>query len=144
VRPDLAITSRRAGRLLSALAAVLALGLAVRTAVVESMPELHIYDGWWMVCGAAVAAAIVVPLVWRWPRDRALLALVIAVIVGEWLPLWLLALRAGMPVMRRIQGAVIFSSADIIGVALPVGAGLAWLALREYRPGTTSGQAPEG
>ena len=60
--------------------------------------------------------------------------LVIAVIIGEWGPLVGLALRGRMSIMTRIHGAIVFSSVDIVGVALPVGVALAWLAVRDYRP----------
>jgi hypothetical protein len=58
-----------------------------------------------------------------------------AAALGAWLPLVVLALRARIPVAARLKGAVFLSSADVIGVALPVGIALAWLALREHRPG---------
>jgi hypothetical protein len=98
------------------------------------MPDLHLYDGYWMLGGTAVAFMLVAPLAWRWPRERGLIAVAGAATVGAWLPLVLLALRARLSVMARIKGAIFFSSADVIGIALPVGAALAWLALKEYRP----------
>ena len=95
---------------------------------------LRIYDGLWMFGGAIVALAAVGPLLRRWQRERALPAIGLAVGVGAWLPLVLLAFRAHMPVLARLRGAIFLSSADVIGIALPVGAMLAWLALREHRP----------
>jgi hypothetical protein len=129
-----AFMSRSAGRRLAGSGAALVLGMAVYTAVTESMPDLHLYDGYWMLGGTAVAFMLVAPLAWRWPRERGLIAVAGAATVGAWLPLVLLALRARLSVMARIKGAIFFSSADVIGIALPVGAALAWLALKEYRP----------
>jgi hypothetical protein len=129
---ELGITSRRSGRLLAGLAAVGVLGLAVLTAVSEAAPELHIYDGLWMITGAALLVSLCAPLVWNWPRERALAVVASAAAIGAWAPLVVLALRAGVPVMARLKGAVFFSDADILGIALPVGVALGWLALKEH------------
>lgn len=129
------VTSRRAGRLLAGVAAATVLGIAVYTAVVQAEPALRLYDGYWMLGGTAVAVGVVAPLVWGWGRERALVAVSTAAALGAWLPLIVLALRARIPVAARLKGAVFLSSADVIGVALPVGIALAWLALREHRPG---------
>jgi len=129
-----ALTSRRAGRGLAAGGAALVLGMAIYTAVTESTPDLNLYDGYWMLAGAALALLVVAPWAWRWSRERGLLAVAVAASVGAWLPLVLLALRARLAIGARIKGAIFFSSADVIGIALPVGATLAWLALREHRP----------
>jgi hypothetical protein len=128
------VTSRRAGRLLAGFAAATVLGIAVYTAVVQAEPALRLYDGYWMLGGAAVAVGGVAPVVWRWGRERALVAVSAAAALGAWLPLVVLAWRARIPVAARLKGAVFLSSADVIGVALPVGIALAWLALREHRP----------
>ncbi len=124
--------SRRLGRGLAALGGVLVLALGAWTAVDQSVPEVGIVDGYWMLGGAAVAFLLVAPLAWRWPRERALPAVTVATAVGSWLPLVGLALRAGVPVRARLKGAIFFSSADVIGLALPVGCALLWLALQEH------------
>jgi len=131
------LTSRRTGRIVAGMAAILVLGLAVRTAVIESMPTLHVYDGWWMLAGGSVVVLLLAPLAWRWPRERALLAVTLGGALGAWLPLVLLALRSHVPIAARLKGAIFFSSADVIGVTLPVGLALAWLALQEHRPAAT-------
>jgi hypothetical protein len=129
------ITSRRTGRMLAGLAAAFSLGLAIYTAISQFEPALHLYDGLWMLAGAGFAVAIVAPVIWRWPRERALAVLAAVTTVGTWAPLALLALRAGIPIRPRLRGAVFWSNADVIGVALPIGVVFAWLALREHRPG---------
>ncbi len=131
---DRSLTSRRTGRLLAGVAATGVLGMAVATAIAEVEPLLHLYDGLWMIGGAVLAFAVVAPLVRRWPRDHAMALIAGTVAVGAWSPLVFLALRARIPVLARIKGAIFLSSADVIGVALPVGATLVWLALRDYRP----------
>jgi hypothetical protein len=134
------ITSRRSGRLLAAAAACLTFGLAVYTAISQVDRVLHLYDGLWMLAGAALAVGLTAPLIWSWPRERALLALAVASILGTWGPLVLLALRAHISIAARLKGAVFFSSADIVGIALPVSIMLAWLALREHRPRSSNPQ----
>lgn len=131
----LSLTSRRAGRWLAGFGAVLVLGIAIYTTIVMTEPALRLYDGLWMLAGAALAIAVVGPMVWSWSRERALMAVALAVALGAWLPLVVLAMRAGIPVLARLRWAIFFSSADVIGVALPLGVVLAWLALKEYYPG---------
>ena len=70
--PAFSVTSRRTGRFLAGFAAASSLGLAIYTAISELEPALHLYDGLWMFAGAGVTVAIVAPLIWRWPRERAL------------------------------------------------------------------------
>ncbi|MBK6424515.1 MAG: hypothetical protein IPI38_01025 [Gemmatimonadetes bacterium] len=130
---SLDFTSRRVGRLAAGIAGLAVLGLGVWTAIDQSMPDVGIVDGYWMVGGGLLAAAGVAPVAWRWRRERALLAVGGAAVAGAWLPLVVLALRAGMPVRARLKGAIFFSSADVIGLALPVGCTLLWLALQEHR-----------
>ena len=86
-----------------------------------------------MLAGAAVAIAITIPIVRSWPRDRAIVLLAVVTEIGAWAPLVVLALRAHIPIPARLKGAIFFSSADVIGVALPVGVVCAWLAVKEYR-----------
>ncbi len=141
----LELTSRRLGRLIAGGAGLLVLGLAVWVAIVESVPEIGIVDGYWMLAGAVTTFLLVAPFARRWKRDRALAAIAAATLIGAWVPLVALALRAGMPVSTRLRGAIFFSSADIIGLALPVAAALLWLATQEYRgvdrPPTGAGEA---
>jgi hypothetical protein len=115
----------------AAMGAGLALVLAVYTARTQSMPEFHAYDGWWMLLGSAIAVAIVAPLVWHWPRQRSLPTIVLAAVLGSWLPFVWLAHRAHMPLMPRLKGAWWLMGADVIGAAIPVGVACLWLALRE-------------
>lgn len=139
MRPAFSLTSRRSGRLLAALGAIFCLGIAGYTAITEVDPVLHIYDGLWMCAGGAAAVLLVTPLVWRWPRERALAVVAAATAAGTWAPLAVLALRARIPLAARVKGAIFFSSADVVGIALPVGVALAWLAIREHRPAQRSG-----
>ncbi|HSR89972.1 MAG TPA: hypothetical protein VLK88_01600, partial [Gemmatimonadales bacterium] len=126
-------TSRRTGRALAALVALISFGIAIYTAVSQADRVLHIYDGLWMLAGATVAIGLCIPFVWSWPRDRAIALLATVTVVGSWTPLIVLALRAGIPIPARLKGAVFFSSADVVGVALPVGVVCLYLAVKEYR-----------
>ncbi len=126
-------TSRRTGRALAAFAALISLGIALYTAISQVDRVLHLYDGLWMLGGAAVGLALSVPVVWSWPRDKAIALLAIVTVVGSWAPLVALALRAKIPILSRLKGAVFFSSADVVGVALPVGVVCLYLAVKEYR-----------
>jgi Tfp pilus assembly protein PilF len=136
------VRARKSGRLLAALGAALALVLAVYTASTESMPEFHAYDGWWMLLGAAVAVALGAPLVWRWPRQRSLPAIVLVAILGSWLPFLYLAHRGHVPLLPRLKGAWFLMGADVIGAAVPVGVACLWLALREPSPGAVHAGLP--
>ena len=131
---DLQLASRQSGRIAAGLGAAGTIGLAGYVAVSEADPVLHLYDGLWMIGGACLAFALVAMLVRRWRREPALVLIAVGVAAGAWGPLVLLALRAHMPVVARLKGAIFLSSADIIGIALPVAATLAWLALGDHRP----------
>lgn len=133
---DLQLGSRRTGRIAAGLAAFATLSLAGYVAVSQIDPILRLYDGLWMFGGSSLAFAVIAPLVRRWRREPALALIAVGVAIGAWCPLVLLALRAHIPVLARLKGSVFFSSADVIGVALPVGATLAWLAFGEHRPAT--------
>ena len=65
------LLTRTRARGLATLGAGLALVLAMYTAGVESMPEFHAYDGWWMLLGAAATVAVISRLVWRCLRSSA-------------------------------------------------------------------------
>jgi hypothetical protein len=109
--------------------------LAGYTAITESMPELRIYDGYWMLLGAVVAVALVAPFVWSWTRERSLPTVIIVAAVGCWLPIIWLALRRGTPVMQRMKGTWYLMGGDVMAAALPVGMACLWMALRA--PDTT-------
>ena len=104
--------------------------LAGYTAVSESMPELRIYDGYWMLLGAVVAVGLVAPFVWSWTRERSLPTVIIVAAVGSWLPIIWLALRRGTPVMQRMKGTWHLMGGDVMAAALPVGVACLWMALR--------------
>ena len=125
------LLSRKRARGFAALGAGLALVLAVYTARTQSMPEFHAYDGWWMLLGSAIAVAAVAPLVWRWPRQRSLPVIVLAAVLGSWLPFLWLAHRGHVPLWPRLKGAWWLMGADVIGAAVPVGVACLWLAVRE-------------
>lgn len=122
------------GRWPAVAGAIGAFGLALYAAVTESMPELRIYDGYRMLLGAGLAIALVAPLVWSWRRERALPVVVLASVVGCWLPIVWLALRRGTPVYERILGSWYLTGGDVVAGAVPVGAACLWLALRPPAP----------
>jgi drug/metabolite transporter (DMT)-like permease len=74
-------------RLCAALAALGAFGWAGYTSAVESLPELGIYDGFWMILGAGLAVLLAAPWVWSWRRERSLPVVVAAAVAGCWIPL---------------------------------------------------------
>ena len=131
---DYSLMRRAAGRRLAAAAGVGALGLAAFVAGRESIPELRVYDGFWMLLWGTVAVVVVAPMVWRWPRERSLLAVIAAAGIGCWAPLIVSALRNGIPVMARLKGSWMLAGAGVVGLAAPVGYACLWLALREHRP----------
>jgi hypothetical protein len=135
--PLLSWTSRRTGRALAALAALISLAIAFYTAVSQVDRVLRLYDGLWMLAGAAIAIAITIPIVKSWPRDQAVVLLAVVTEIGAWVPLVILALRSHISIPARLKGAIFFSSVDVIAVALPVGVVCAWLAVKEYRVGRT-------
>jgi hypothetical protein len=114
--------------------AVGSLGLAVYTAFTESMPELRIYDGYLMLLGAAVAVALVAPVVWSWRRESSLGVVVAAAVVGCWAPILLQAVRRGSEIGARIKGAWYLMGGDVVAAAVPVGVACLWMALREADP----------
>jgi len=120
---------------LAGLVALISFGIAIYTAISQVDRVLHIYDGLWMLAGVTVALGLCVPLVWSWPRDKAIALLAVVTVIGSWAPLVALALRARIPILARLKGAVFFSSADVVGVALPVGVVCLYLAMKEYRVG---------
>jgi hypothetical protein len=102
------------------------------------MPEFKVYDGFWMMLGAAIAVALVAPLVWRWPRERSLLVVVMAAVLGSIIPLAISAATHGLPLMARLRGSWMLAGADMVGPALVIGFVCLWLALRDEVPGRRS------
>ena len=123
---------RRTGQTLAALAAFVAFGWAAWAAHLAAIPELRVYDGFWMMIGAFLAVILTAPLVWRWPRERSLVAVVLASAVGCVVPLGISAWRHHIPFMARLRGAWILGGADMVGPALIVGFICLWFAVREY------------
>ncbi len=118
--------------MLAAVAALSAFAWAGWAAHVASIPELRVYDGFLMIVGAFLMVMVVAPLVWRWPRERSLVAIILASALGSVVPLGISALRYHIPLMARLRGAWILGGADMVGPALIVGFICLWFALREY------------
>jgi hypothetical protein len=123
---------RKTGQIAAAILALASFGWAAWASYASAIPELRIYDGYWMMLGASVAIAIVAPLVWRWPRERSLIVIAIAAVAGSAAPLVISALRLGMPVPIRLRGSWVLGGADLVGPALIIGFVCLWFALREY------------
>jgi hypothetical protein len=85
-----------------------------------------------MILGAAIGMALVGPLVWRWPRERSLVAILITIVIGSAAPLLISAGRHHIPVMARLRGAWMIAGADIVGPSLVIGCMCLWFALREH------------
>jgi hypothetical protein len=102
------------------------------------MPEFKVYDGYWMMLGAAVTVGLVAPFVWRWPRERSLLVVVTASIVGSIVPLVVSALTHDLPIMARLRGSWMLAGADLVGPAVIVGFTCLWLAVRDEARGRRS------
>jgi MFS family permease len=98
----------------------------------SALPFVKLYDGYWMILGAAIGMILVGPLVWRWPRERSLVAIMVTAILGSLAPLVISALRHHMPLMARLRGAWIVGGADIVGPALVIGCISLWFAVREH------------
>ena len=125
-------------RLIPGLVAGAAFVWAAKSAHDSSMPEFKVYDGYWMMLGAAVAVGLVTPIVWRWPRERSLLAVVVASIVGSVVPLVVSAFTHNLPVVARLRGSWMLAGADLVGPALVVGFTCLWLAVRDEAAGRQS------
>jgi len=125
-------------RLVPALVALAAFLWAAKSAHDSSMPEFRVYDGFWIMLGATVAVGLVAPVVWRWPRERSLLVVVVASIVGSVVPLVVSAFTHQLPIVARRRGSCMLAGADLVGPAVIVGFTCLWLAVRdeaERRPG---------
>jgi hypothetical protein len=126
------MTRRRVGQLAAAAVALAMFGLAVWGSKQSAIPALRIYDGYWMILGTAIGLVVVGPLVWRWPRERSLPAIVAAALLGSVAPLVISAVRHHIPITARLRGAWILGGADVVGPALIIGSLCLWFALREH------------
>jgi hypothetical protein len=126
------MNARRKGQIAAAFAALVAFGSAGWAAHVSSIPELRVYDGYWMMLGAALAFSLVAPLIWRWPRERSLVAVAIATVIGCMVPLSISAMRHHLPLLARFRGAWILGGADAVGPLLVLGFLFLWFAIREH------------
>jgi hypothetical protein len=123
---------RRTGQVAAAIAAVGSFVWAAWAAREASVPEIRMYDGYWMFLGATIGMIVVAPLVWRWPRERSLVAVILATIVGSAVPLAISGIRHHMPVVARLRGSWALGGADLVAPALVIGYVCLWLVLREY------------
>jgi hypothetical protein len=128
------MNSRAVGRTLAAIAAIAAFAWAGWAAYDNAMPELRFYDGYYMMLGATLAVIAVAPFIWRWRRDRSLIAIAVAAAVGSIIPLVISAVRHHMPIVVRLRGSWILAGADLVGPALVVGFVCLWLAVRAWTP----------
>jgi hypothetical protein len=131
------MTSRKTGQLIAAFVALVSLAWAAWAARAASIPELGVYDGYWMILGATLAALIVAPLVWRWRRELSLVAITLATLIGSVAPLAISAARNRMPLRARLLGSWVLGGADVVGPALIIGFACLWFALRKYEPSDT-------
>jgi hypothetical protein len=99
----------------------------------SAIPELQVYDGYLMIAGATITVAMVGLLVWHWPRERSLVAIAAASVIGSLVPLGISAARYNIPLVARLRGSWMLGGADVVGPALVVGFVCLWLAMREYR-----------
>ena len=123
---------RSLGRGIAAFGALAAFAWAGWAAHAFAIPELRVYDGYRMILWSTLAVAIVAPVIWRWRRDRALVAVALTAAVGCVAPLIISARQHHMPIPARLRGAWILAGADLVGPAMVVGFVCLWLALREW------------
>jgi hypothetical protein len=123
---------RRLGQLAAAVLALLCFGLALWAARSSSIPELRVYDGYMMVAGATLLVSLTAPVVWRWPRERSLVAIALASTLGCVMPLVISALLHHIPLIARLRGAWVLGGADLVGPPMIIGFVCLWFALREY------------
>jgi hypothetical protein len=126
------MNARRKGQVSAAVAALAAFGWAGWAAHTASIPELRVYDGYWMILGAALAVIVAAPFIWRWPRERSLIAVAMATVIGCMVPLAISAMRHQMPLMARFRGSWMLGGADAVGPALVLGFLFLWFAIREH------------
>jgi hypothetical protein len=126
------LNRRRAGQAAAALVALTMFAAAAVAAHRSAIPAFRIYDGYWMMLGAAIGMLLVGPLVWRWPRERSLVAILVTAVLGSLAPLMISAARHHMPLGARLRGAWVIGGADDVGPALVIGCMCLWFALREH------------
>jgi hypothetical protein len=126
------VNRRKTGQIAASLAALVSFGWALWASHTSAIPGLRIYDGYWMTLGTTLAILLVAPLVWRWSRERSLVVIAIAALVGCVVPLVVSAVRHRMPVLVRLRGSWVLGGADLVAPALIIGSVCLWFALREY------------
>jgi|GEM_PF-830742 len=126
------MSRRRVGQIVAALLALVMFTCAVLEAHRSAIPAVRVYDGYWMILGAAIGMLVIGPLVWRWPRERSLVAILITAVAGSVAPLVISAFRHHLPLQARLRGAWFIGGADVIGPALVIGCMCLWFVLREY------------
>ena len=126
------MTRRRIGQVLASLAALAMFVAAALEAHRSAIPSVRVYDGYWMILGAAIGMILIGPLVWRWPRERSLAVVLVTAVIGSVAPLIISAVRHHMPLLARLRGAWIIGGADVVGPALVIGCMCLWFALREH------------
>lgn len=123
---------RRIGQAGAGLTAVVGFTLAAWGAYSASIPELRIYDGFWIMAGSTLAVLLVAPLVWRWPRERSLAIIAIVSVLGSLLPLVISAFRHHIPILARLRGSWMLGGADLVGPPLVIGFVCLWFAVQEH------------
>ena len=126
------MSRRRLGQVVAALLALAMFTCAVMEAHRSAIPAVRVYDGYWMILGAAIGMLVIGPLVWRWPRERSLVVILITVVAGSVAPLVISAFRHHLPLQARLRGAWFIGGADVIGPALVIGCMCLWFVLRDY------------
>ena len=134
--PGRAARAPGARRLLAAGVGFAALAASLYVAYDTAIPAFRIYDGLWMILGAAVAVLLLAWLVRRRPRRPSVGIVAAAAFVGSWLPILVSALRHQMPLRYRIGGAWVLGGGDVLCFTLPLAAVFLWLAVRGETPRT--------
>ena len=132
---DYSLMRRTAGRRVAAVAGTAALLSAIYVARTQSIPELAVYDGYWMLLWGTAAVMLAAPVVWRWKRESSLAAVALVGLVGCWAPILISAVRHQMPLMARLKGAWVLAGAGVVGIAAPFGFICLWLAIHEHQAG---------
>jgi hypothetical protein len=130
------MNGRRAGQLLAGVLSLACFGWALWGARSSAIPELRVYDGFLVLLGAAILVSLAAPLVWHWPRERSLVAIALAAVLGCIAPLGISAVRHHMPLSVRLRGAWMIGGADLVAPAVVIGFMCLWFVVREHRGGT--------
>ena len=128
------MSRRTIEQIVATLGALVAFTWAAWAARQSAIPELRVYDGFWMILGAAVAVILTAPLVWRWPRERSVVAIAIVTVLGSVVPLALSTVRLHIPIVARLRGSWVMGGADAVGPALVIGFVCLWFAVRKHGP----------